>query len=197
MKKTIMFGVIIVVVVSGLVIGILFHEYNDMTIKKAEINQLKSFNEIIDNQISDSAKNILSTSSQEEKSTPSTVLIFETYYLKCGHLISEKKEIKESEVNKNQDYFSKNYRDWKIKKFSKSEIEFYKEVNDICDKHYVIKENDGYVSVYTLDGNGNELLKENTDIATQYLPNSDLDLLKNGIKANGDNELEEKLSDFE
>ena len=64
-------------------------------------------------------------------------------------------------------------------------------------KHYVLHDSNGYIAIYTIDGNGKENLKENTGISTKYLPNEDITLLEKGVKANGDNELAEKLSDFE
>ena len=48
-----------------------------------------------------------------------------------------------------------------------------------------------------MDSNGNMELKETTDIETKYLPEEDVELLKKGIKAHGDNELLERLSDYE
>ena len=108
-----------------------------------------------------------------------------------------KKKIPSGDVNQNEEYFSKSYPDWKIKSFSSEKVEFYKEKNDMCDYHYIIKENDGVIAIYNVDSNGNMELKETTDIETKYLPEEDVELLKKGIKAHGDNELLEKLSDYE
>ncbi len=168
------------------------HIYNDNKVSKAQVEQATKFNEI-----NNKKTNIVATVSTKEKSSPDAKIIFETYYNKCGHSNTETKKIDSSEVNKAQDYFENKYKEWKIKSFSAKEIRFYKEVNEICDKHYIIHENGGIVAIYTLDADGNETLKKNTEISTKYLPEEDLELLKNGIKAFGDKELEEKLSDFE
>ena len=40
-------------------------------------------------------------------------------------------------------------------------------------------------------------MKETTDIAVQYLPKEDVELLKKGISAYGQNELARKLEDYE
>ena len=51
--------------------------------------------------------------------------------------------------------------------------------------------------VYSVDEDGNKTLKEETDIPVQYLPEEDVELLKKGITAYGQNELAKKLEDFE
>ena len=48
-----------------------------------------------------------------------------------------------------------------------------------------------------MDSDGNENLKKVTDIITTYLPEEDIELLKKGIKVNGDIELAKTISDFE
>ena len=56
---------------------------------------------------------------------------------------------------------------------------------------------DNYIAVYTLDSDGNQNLKEITDILTVYLPQEDVDLLEKGINVCGDNELAKLLGDYE
>src|SRR5574344_2040298 len=183
---------IFIVIILGLLAGILVHIYNDNQVSKAQVAQAIKLNEIASKRT-----NIVATVSPKEKSSPDAKIIFETYYNKCGHSNTETKTVDSSEVNKEEDYFTDKYKEWTLKSFSTKEIKFYKEVNEMCDKHYVIHDNEGIIAIYTLDADGNETLKKNTEISTKYLPEEDLQLLKNGIKAFGDKELEEKLSDFE
>lgn len=191
MRKSTIYTILFLVIVIGIITGILVHIYNDDKVEKAQINQTDKLDKL------ENKTQVVETVSTKVKASPNAVVTYETYYKKCGHLIVEKKAIEAQEVNETEDYFKDKYSDWTIKKFETNEIELYKEVDDICNKHYVLREQNGYIAIYTLDGNGQEKLKENTDISTQYLPKDDIELLKKGVKANGDSELAEKLSDFE
>ena len=65
------------------------------------------------------------------------------------------------------------------------------------DKCYVIKEKDGYISIYIIDEEGNEILRKNTNIVTRYLSEIDKSKLREGIKVNNKEELNKTLEDFE
>ncbi len=191
MKKSIIVGLIFAAIMLGIVLGVIVHLYNDEKVAKIDENQSEILKQANNN------KTVIQTSENEVKTSPGAIITLETYYNKCGHSVIEKQKIDNSEVNKPEEYFKDKYQGWKIKKFTTSEIDLYKEENKMCDKHYIIKENDGYVTVYNIDENGNETLKLKTDTLTKYLPQGDRDLLSKGIKANGDLELQQKLGDFE
>lgn len=140
---------------------------------------------------------IVKTSSGEEKTTPNTIIIFESYYSKCGHSKIRSEKISNEYVNKTEEEIQKIYSDWEIKSFSSDRIELYKNENSLCGNHYIVKEENGYVTVYNINKDGQEVLSDKTDISTQYLPKDDNDLLKNGIKANSASQLEQILADFE
>ena len=89
------------------------------------------------------------------------------------------------------------YPGWEIKEFGKEQIIFYKEQEGICNEHYIIKDNNGYVSIYLIDEQGKEELKELTEIVTAYLPQTDKDALEQGIKVVGREQLNATLEDFE
>ena len=48
-----------------------------------------------------------------------------------------------------------------------------KEYSGICGEHYVLKEENGNVTIYKVDENKNETFYKNTDIATEYLADED------------------------
>lgn len=212
MEKGFWIGTIIVVIILGITAGIIVHVYKDAKFEKstlAEANELSRLNEEKRNVTVDESKNkrigiensseniALSTSSSEEKTTPNTILIFECYYSKCGHSQISSEKIKSEYVNKTNDEIAKIYSDWKIKSFSSEKIEMYKEENAICSNHFVVKEDNGYVTVYNINNDGQEIIRDKTDISTKYLPQDDQDLLQNGIKANSASELDQILADFE
>ena len=128
----------------------------------------------------------------------STVAVLEkTYFTGCDHLLKETKDIPENLVNKDKETVEKYYKDWNVDSFSKNEIIVYKEESGFCNQHYLIKEHNGVLGIYTIDENGKITLKEDTEIQTMYLPEADLEKVKQGIEAVGNMELNSALEDFE
>lgn len=74
---------------------------------------------------------------------------------------------------------------------------YIKKKNGFCDQHYLIKEHNNVLAVYTIDENGDVAFKKDTEISTMYLPENDLENFKQGIEVIGDTELNSFLSDFE
>lgn len=137
------------------------------------------------------------TTGDDIKVTPNTLLILKRVYTDCGHTIINNAEIPEEMVNLTKQEVEKGYPNWKIEKFEKEEIILSKELNSFCGEHYLIIEEEGRVLIYSLDEAGNKTLKENTDIATQYLPETDRIILQNGIYVYGTEELSRIKEDFE
>ena len=154
-------------------------------------------NNNIENDDNDENSIIIKTSSGEEKTTPNTLIIFESYYSKCGHSKIRSEKIANEYVNKTKEEMQKIYSDWEIRSFSSDRIELFKNENSLCGNHYIVREENGYVTVYNINKDGQEVLSDKTDISTKYLPKDDNDLLKNGIKANSTSQLEQILADFE
>lgn len=191
MRKSLWIGLIFSTIIIGITSGIIAHIYSDEKVEKATLTNIKEIDRPIDNQI------VIKTASTEEKTSPNAEITFETYYNRCAHSKVEKKQISNNAVNKTEKELEEIYPKWKIKKFSSDEIVMYKEENKMCDDHFIIKEKEGYISVYSIDENNNEDLLEKTEIATQYLPEEDIELLKKGIKVNSTTELKRVLSDYE
>lgn len=200
MKKTTIIILICVAIVLGMLLGIIVGVLDDNKSRQAQVNEIIKANELIENNKLKNqviANDIIETNQSETKVSPNAVIYFEKYYKECGHTIIQKEEIEEEEVNKNEEYFKNAYSDWQIKEFSSNEIKLYKELDGNCDKHYLITIQDDKIAVFNIDNDGNLVLKEKTDIPISYLPLEDVELLKQGITANGDSELAQKLEDFE
>ena len=227
MGKGFWIGTIIVVIILGITAGIIVHVYGDERTERATLKQANELARMKEANLNDKAnkngrnngKNgngennsyydnnensndvensvILKTSSGEEKTTPNTLIIFESYYSKCGHSKIRSEKIANEYVNKTKEEMQKIYSDWEIKSFSSDRIELYKNENSLCGNHYIVKEENGYVTVYNINKDGQEVLSDKTDISTKYLPKDDNDLLKKGIKANSTSQLEQILADFE
>lgn len=186
MGKSFWISVVLTTIILGICSGILVHVYNDAKLENATIAQIVEINKIAE-----------VSSVEEEKTTPNTEFYFEIFYKNCGHTAMKKIFAEKDDVNKTEKEIKEKYVDWIIKSFSKDKVELCKQEEKTCSNHYLIKENNGKISVYMVDSAGNETLKRDTDIQTKYLPKEDIELLKKGVKANSIIELEEKLSDYE
>lgn len=124
------------------------------------------------------------------------------YYMYNSIEFEMKKEIEESKIDsENNNINSKNVELFnaaietssnKNKKLMQNEIE-----NTISKQKYILKELDGLIAVYSINANDEEILEKKTGIAIRYLPDEDIKKIKNGIMANGEEELNEILEDYE
>lgn len=194
MKKTYIFILIaIAVVIAGVMIGLFIGNNSKTSNLEPEIETKLAENvQNLKNEIE-----ILTTSNMEIKTSPNCLFVFRTYYKECKHTKVERNEIPEEYVNKTEEDLQEQYKDWKIEEFTTLMVSFYKEEDGICEEHYIIKDNNGYVAVYQIDSLGNETLKETTEIVTSYLPETDKERLKQGIKVNGLEELNSTIEDYE
>ena len=64
-------------------------------------------------------------------------------------------------------------------------------------KHYILREKDGFINVYYTNENEEEILYKVTDISTSYLGEEDIKELKEGIEVVGLQNLNQLLEDFE
>lgn len=137
------------------------------------------------------------SSIEEEKISPNATLILKKHYEECDHIIKEYIKIPEEYVNLTKEELIEKQDDWEIESFSKDKIILIKQVDGLCNEHYVLKENNGTIVVYQVDENNNETLKEETGIAIEYLTESDRLRLEEGIRIYGNEELNSTLEDFE
>lgn len=192
MKKSyiIIISIIILLLILGVAIII-----NNLIKNNTLDNQTKVIKELA-NQNNNEVE-VVTTSTSKIKTSPNTKFIFKTYYKKCEHITSKTVNISEEFINKDEEEIRLSYKDWKIEKFNIDEVIFYKQEEGICDEHYIIKDNNGYIAIYFLDNNENEKLKEVTGIVTNYLPDIDKQNLKEGIKVIGEEQLNSCLEDYE
>lgn len=151
-------------------------------------------NEMVDNI---NTNDIIETATQEEKTTPNTILILKKYYTDCGHAIENKATLPEEMVNLTEKEIKEKYVNWEIEKFTKEEIILTRTLESFCGEHYYITEEDGHISIYVEDEAGNRTLKEQGSLSCEYLPETDRINLKNGINIYGTEELNKMLEDFE
>ncbi len=139
----------------------------------------------------------INVNTQEEKTTPNTTLTLKKYYADCGHWITTSAKIPSEMVNFTQSELISKYPTWNLEKFSKEEIILTRETDSFCGEHYLVTCENGKIVIYSLDEEGNKTLLENTEIAYDYLPETDKIILNNGIYVYGKDELNKIKEDFE
>lgn len=140
---------------------------------------------------------MLQANSEEEKVSPYCSFTVKTYYKDCGHIKEEYLELPKDLVNCNRADIEEKYKEYIIEKFASNEIILYQEKEGECGEHYIVKDRDGKVVIYEKKSDGQEIFIEETDIATDYLTETDKINMKNGIKINGKQELNQLIEDFE
>lgn len=191
---------IIIVIILGLALGITLAIFAENMRKTDNTNILSEKELAINNNEINSnldGNEVLETSTIEEKISPNAVIVKKTYYKACDHLIREVEDIDEDLVNKTEEDIKLKYPEWEIESFSSNQVVLYKTANENCGEHYFVQEHNGVIGVYTIDEYGVKTLKEDTEIATQYLPEADIEKLEAGVEIIGKTKLIEFLEDFE
>lgn len=199
MKKTWIISLIIIVIMIGIVTGIILYntkqkDKNDNNMIENEINKISE--KVTDDCINE-YRDEIETNSNEEKISPNCLLILKRYYDECQHTINEYVDIPQDLVNGTEYDLKKEYPYWEIEKFSSTEIVLYKEFNSNCGQHFILKEDNGKITVYKINENSEEEVYEKTEISLEYLSETDKIKIKDGIKVNGIEELNQLLEDFE
>ncbi len=194
MKKGFIIGSIAIILLAiSVILGI--YVYNMQHTKDSNIQDGAKLAQIYNqNKLSDE---LISTSSLEERISPNSVIIEKQYFKDCDHIIRNEIPVDENLINCTKEELAKKYSDWNIEEFTSSQITIYKENEGFCPEHYIIRENNGVLAVYTIDEDGLETLKQETEIQTMYLPQEDIEKFKQGMQVIGNSQLLDVLEDFE
>ena len=193
---------IILVILIGIVVGRLIYNNNEKLANKNNIiqNEINIASEKVTDDCIEEYQEVqeeVVTNSQEEKISPNCLLILKKYYDECNHTINEYVDVPQDLVNGTEEDLKKEYPYWQIEKYSSNEIILYKEFNSNCGQHFVLKEDDGKITVYKINENNEEEIYEKTEISVEYLSETDKGKISEGIKVNGIEELNQLLEDFE
>ena len=193
MNKTIMSIIAIIVIIGAIIIGVQICKPN----KEQEDIITKVSDEKIEDDCTDEYQEIqeemLQANSTEEKISPNCFITMKKTYNKCGHTTSEYIAIPKELVNKTKEDLEEKYAGWTIDKFSDTQIVISKKEEGECGEHYIVKDKDGKVVIYKLLEDGTENEYEVTDISTEYITDTDKINMKNGIKVNGKQELNQLI----
>ena len=72
-----------------------------------------------------------------------------------------------------------------------------KSVDENCNEHFIVKDKEGIVTIFRKLEDGNEIEYETTEIATEYLTDTDKINMENGIEVNGIQNLNQLIENFE
>lgn len=198
-KKYIIYNFIVLIILS-IIAGVLIVRLDANNNSSISISDEKVTDECIEEAeklYADTANNEIATSSTELKLSPNAELIIQKYYSGCGHIVNEYAEILPEMINKNQEEIEGMYTNFEVQSFDNNKLVVSKEENGVCGEHYVLREDNGNIIVNLINENNNETLFEKTSISTQYLTQTDLINLKDGIRVYGRENLNSFLEDYE
>ena len=202
MKKVWIIGLIITIIIIGIILGIFIYNNNANNNKQNSIveNEINIVSEKVTDECTEEYQNSekeIETDSQEEKISPNCLLTLKKYYEECNHTINEYVDIPQDLVNGTEEDLKNEYPYWQVEKYSSNDIILYKEFNSNCGQHFVLREDNGKITVYKINENNEEEVYENTEISVEYLSETDKIKISEGIKVNGIEELNQLLEDFE
>ena len=202
MKKMWIIGIIIAIIIIGIILGIFIYNNNANNNKQNSIveNEINIVSEKVTDECTEEYQNSekeIETDSQEEKISPNCLLTLKKYYEECNHTINEYVDIPQDLVNGTEEDLKNEYPYWQVEKYSSNDIILYKEFNSNCGQHFVLREDNGKITVYKINENNEEEVYENTEISVEYLSETDKIKISEGIRVNGIEELNQLLEDFE
>lgn len=200
MKMSNKIKIILAIILAILIIFASYILFN----KKEVVDEKEENNTYISEVIEDECteeyqqmQNATTVSMAEEKVSANAILILKKYYKKCEHTINEYVELPQELVNMTEKEVQAQYPDWEVIGFEKGKVTLYKEYDDVCGEHFKLKIENGKVVVYIDNNDGTESLYEKTNISSEYLTETDLINMQDGLEIYGKEELNQIIEDFE
>ena len=204
MKKSWIIILVVAIIIIGIVAGLAIYNKNEKAqnnIVENEINKVskKVTDECTEEyeELEEQAKLEVETNSSEEKISPNCLITLKRYYNECQHTINEYIDIPQNLVNGTQEDLEKEYPNWEIQKYSSNEIILYREFDSNCGQHFILRNDNGKITIYKINEEMQEEVYEKTEISVEYLTEKDKVEIQNGIRVNGVEELNQLLEDFE
>lgn len=198
MNKVILILVSIIIIIVSIITAVVIYNGEDeeqakVSIKNIEENTTNTLN----NSINSDNQNVIETNVKEVRISPNAFITFKETYEGCGHTKVDFAEVPEDFVNLSKEELKDKYSDWNIEKFTDTDIILSKDFEGSCDEHFIVKDVDGIVTAFKIKEDGIEEEYEITDIATEYLTDTDKIEMKNGIRVNGKQNLNQLIEDYE
>ena len=200
MNRIIIILLTIIVVIGAVITGFIIYSQNSSEKEETiveEIAEEVNTSKNDEKKVEINTTNTITTNSKEERISPNAFITFKETYKECGHTTSEFVEVPEEFVNLSKEELQERYGEWKIEKFTDTDIILSKEVEGSCNEHFLVKDVDGIVTVFKVLDNGTKEEYQVTDIATEYLTDTDKIEMEKGIKVNGKQNLNQLIEDYE
>ena len=196
-NKTKMTIGIVSIVFIILISCILFNKKDDIGNETENSNYIAELVEDECTEEFEEFENTATVVSTQEKLSANAILILKKYYQKCEHTINEYVELPQEFVNMTEDEVQKENPDWEVIGFEKGKLTLYKEFDDVCGEHFKLKAEEGNVVIYIINNDGTESIYEKTNISSEYLTETDLINMQDGLEIYGKEELNQIIEDFE
>lgn len=200
-KEKIIVGIIAIIVMTGAIFtGVLIKKQNEES--ENSIEQEVTLEDEVSDECTEEYKISMQEQAEEanssqEKVSTNAILILKKYYKKCEHTINEYVEMPTEFVNMTEEEIKAEYPEWEVIGFTSGEVILYKEIDETCDEHFLLKIEEGKLVIYKILENGETEIYEKTDISTEYLPEVDLLNIEGGLQIYGKESLNQILEDFE
>ena len=204
MKKSWIIILVVAIIIIGIISGLAIYNKNGKTQNNIVENEINKVSEKITDECTEEyeelerqAKLDIETNSSEEKISPNCLITLKRYYNECQHTINEYIDVPQNLVNGTQEDLEKEYPNWEIQKYSSNEIILYREFDSNCGQHFILRNDNGKITIYKINEEMQEEVYEKTEISVEYLTEKDKVEIQNGIRVNGVEELNQLLEDFE
>lgn len=204
MKKSWIIILVVAIIIIGIVAGLAIYNKNEKTQNNIVENEINKVSEKVTDECTEEyeelerqAKLDIETNSSEEKISPNCLITLKRYYNECQHTINEYIDVPQNLVNGTQEDLEKEYPNWEIQKYSSNEIILYREFDSNCGQHFILRNDNGKITIYKINEEMQEEVYEKTEISVEYLTEKDKVEIQNGIRVNGVEELNQLLEDFE
>lgn len=200
MKNKTMMIIVAILLIASTIYSIYAIISSDNEIDEEEEESKTYISETIEDECTEEyieSQNATTVSSTEEKVSANAILILKKYFTKCEHTINEYVELPQEMVNMTEEEVKEQYPDWEVIGFASDKITLYKEIDDECGEHFKLRVEDGKVVVYIVNKDGTESVYEKTNISSEYLTETDLINMQDGLEIYGKEELNKIIEDFE
>ena len=204
MKKSWIIILVVAIIIIGIISGLAIYNKNAKPKNNIVENEINKVSEKVTDECTEEyeelerqAKLDIETNSSEEKISPNCLITLKRYYNECQHTINEYIDVPQNLVNGTQEDLGKEYPNWEIQKYSSNEIILYREFDSNCGQHFILRNDNGKITIYKINEEMQEEVYEKTEISVEYLTEKDKVEIQNGIRVNGVEELNQLLEDFE
>ncbi len=199
MNKTIITILSIIIVAMAMLTALIIYQPKSANKSDDIITKIADENILDDctDEYEEIQSEMLEANSEEEKISPNCFITLKVTYKGCGHQTSEYIKVPENLVNKSKEELERQYVGWNIQEFSDIQITLSKEEDGECGEHYLVQDVNGKVLIYEILEDGSKKEYEQTDISTEYLSEPDKVQIKEGIRVNGKQSLNQLIEDYE